>query len=73
MTKYNIFKIIETALNLPSGTITENSSRQDFIEWDSLGYVKILAHLEQNSSKTIPDDLIFLSVIDILDFYEIKD
>lgn len=71
MTKNELFKGIEKILNLPSGSINEDSKNEDFYEWDSLGSVVLMSGLEEEFGKAIPDDIIFFSVKDIIEFYGI--
>lgn len=40
-------EIMANALEVPVGTITENSTMDDIEEWDSLGHVHIMVALEQ--------------------------
>jgi acyl carrier protein len=40
-------EIMATALELPAGTIRENSTMDEIEEWDSLGHVHIMVALEQ--------------------------
>ena len=44
---------------------------EDACEWDSLDAVEISVGLEKEFSKPIPDDILFLSLKEIYNFYEI--
>ena len=52
--KEQIIALIEKALNVPAGTITEDTMIADIEEWDSLAHVMIIGELEEKLGITIP-------------------
>lgn len=49
-----IIKLIEEALNVPAGTITEDTMIEDVEEWDSLAHVMIIGELEEKLGVSLP-------------------
>ena len=45
--KEKIIALIEAALEVPSGTITEDTMIAEVEEWDSLAHVMIIGELEE--------------------------
>lgn len=54
--KEKIIELIEEVLMLEHGTVNENSSMEDFEEWDSLAHVMIIGELESQLGIVIPLD-----------------
>lgn len=54
--KEKIIALIEEALMLPEGTITENTKIDDVEAWDSLAHVMIIGELEKKLGISIPLD-----------------
>lgn len=52
--KEKIICLIENALNVPEGTITEDTMIADVEEWDSLAHVMIIGELEEKLGVSIP-------------------
>lgn len=52
--KEKIISLIEEALNLPGGTITEDTMIADVEQWDSLAHVMIIGELEEKLGISIP-------------------
>lgn len=52
--KEKIIDLIEEALNVPKGTITEDTRIADVEEWDSLAHVMIIGELEEKLGISIP-------------------
>lgn len=52
--KKKIIDLIEEALNVPKGTITEDTRITDVEEWDSLAHVMIIGELEEKLGISIP-------------------
>lgn len=44
--KEKIIELIEEVLQVPSGTVTEDTVMEDLEEWDSLAHVMIIGQLE---------------------------
>ena len=44
--KEKIIKLIEEVLQVPAGTVTEETVMEDLEEWDSLAHVMIIGQLE---------------------------
>lgn len=51
-----IISLIEGVLNLPGGSITEDTMISDVEEWDSLAHVMIIGELEEKLGISIPLD-----------------
>ncbi len=49
-----IIALIEDVLNVPKGTITEETKVEDVEEWDSLAHVAIIGELEEKLGIAIP-------------------
>lgn len=49
-----IIALIEEALNVPTGTITEDTMIADVEQWDSLAHVMIIGTLEEDLGISIP-------------------
>jgi acyl carrier protein len=54
--KEKILALIEEALMVPAGTITEETVIADVEEWDSLAHVMIIGELEEKLGVAIPVD-----------------
>lgn len=52
--KEKIIALIEAALEVPAGTITEDTMIADVEEWDSLAHVMIIGELEEKLGLSIP-------------------
>ena len=52
--KREIIALIEEALSVPSGTITEDTMIADVEEWDSLAHVMIIGELEERLGISVP-------------------
>ncbi|WP_276947940.1 acyl carrier protein [Acetatifactor muris] len=52
--KREIIALIEEALNVPAGTITEDTMIADVEEWDSLAHVMIIGELEERLGISVP-------------------
>ena len=52
--KREIIALIEEALNVPVGTITEDTMIADVEEWDSLAHVMIIGELEERLGISVP-------------------
>lgn len=52
--KNRIIALIEAALEVPAGTITEETMIADVEEWDSLAHVMIIGELEEKLGIVIP-------------------
>ncbi|OGF56217.1 MAG: hypothetical protein A2452_13475 [Candidatus Firestonebacteria bacterium RIFOXYC2_FULL_39_67] len=72
MTKNKLFRLIENILKLKKGAITERSESKDFEEWDSLGTISLTLGIGENFDKSIPDDVFFSSVKEIIEYFEIN-
>lgn len=49
-----VIALIEEALNLPTGTVTEDTMIADVEQWDSLAHVMIIGMLEEQLGIAIP-------------------
>lgn len=67
--KEKVIALLEEILNVPAGTVTEDTRSEDLEEWDSLAHVTIIGELEERLGISIPlDEAIGLtSVREILD------
>ena len=45
--KEKVIALIQEALNVPEGTITEDTMIADVEEWDSLAHVMLIGELEE--------------------------
>ena len=54
--KEKIMALIEEILNVPAGTITEETMMEDVEEWDSLAHVMIIGELQEKLGISIPLD-----------------
>ena len=45
--KIKILELIEEILQVPAGTVTEDTLMEDLEEWDSLAHVMIIGQLEE--------------------------
>ena len=52
--KDKIIAMIEEILNVPKGTVTEDTMSGDLEEWDSLAHVAIIGELEERFGISIP-------------------
>ena len=52
--KEKILRLIEGVLNLPEGTVTEESVIDEVEGWDSLAHVLIIGELEEKLGISIP-------------------
>lgn len=51
-----IIRLIEEVLNVPEGTVNEDTRSEDMEEWDSLAHVAIIGELEERLGIVIPLD-----------------
>lgn len=67
--KEKVIALIEDILNVPAGTITEDTRIEDVEEWDSLAHVTIIGELEERLGISIPleDAIELTSVREILE------
>ena len=49
-----VIVLIEETLNVPAGTITEDTKISDVEQWDSLAHVMIIGALEEQLGITLP-------------------
>lgn len=54
--KEQIIALIEEILNVPAGTVTEDTKSEEIEEWDSLAHVTIIGELEERLGISIPLD-----------------
>lgn len=54
--KEKVIALIEEILNVPAGTVTEDTRSEDVEEWDSLAHVAIIGELEERLGISIPLD-----------------
>lgn len=54
--KGQIIALIEEILNVPAGTVTEDTKSEEIEEWDSLAHVTIIGELEERLGISIPLD-----------------
>lgn len=54
--KQQIIDIIEAVLQVPDGTVNENTIADEIEEWDSLAHVLIIGELEEKLGIVIPLD-----------------
>ncbi len=54
--KEKIISLIEEVLNLPAGSITEDTKIADVEEWDSLAHVMIIGEMQEKLGISIPVD-----------------
>ena len=54
--KEKIISLIEEILNLPAGSITEDTIIADVEEWDSLAHVMIIGEMQEKLGISIPVD-----------------
>ena len=54
--KEKIRSLIEEALEVPAGTITEDTMIADVEQWDSLAHVMIIGELQEKLGISIPLD-----------------
>ena len=54
--KEKIIALIEEILNVPAGSITEETMMEDVEEWDSLAHVMIIGELQEKLGISIPLD-----------------
>ncbi len=52
--KEKIIALIEEVLNVPAGTVTEETMIADVEQWDSLAHVMIIGELEEKLGIVIP-------------------
>lgn len=52
--KEKIIALIEEALNVPAGTITEDTMIDEVEQWDSLAHVMIIGELEEKLGLSVP-------------------
>lgn len=52
--KEQIIALIEEILNVPAGTVTEDTKSEEIEEWDSLAHVTIIGELEERLGISIP-------------------
>lgn len=52
--KEKVIALLEEILNVPAGTVTEDTRSEDLEEWDSLAHVTIIGELEERLGISIP-------------------
>lgn len=52
--KEKIIAMLEEILNVPAGTVSEDTRSEDLEEWDSLAHVAIIGELEERFGIFIP-------------------
>ena len=52
--KEKVIELIEEILNVPTGTITEDTEIKDVEQWDSLAHVTIIGELEERLGISLP-------------------
>ena len=52
--KEKIIALIAEVLQVPEGTVTENTVMSDLEQWDSLAHVMIIGELEEELGVSIP-------------------
>lgn len=52
--KEKVIALIEEILNVPAGTVTEDTRSEELEEWDSLAHVTIIGELETRLGISIP-------------------
>lgn len=69
--KEKVIALIEEILNVPAGTITEDTKSEEIEEWDSLAHVTIIGELEEKLGISVPLDeaIEITSVKEILEKY----
>lgn len=54
--KEQIIELIENILQVPNGTVSENTKMEDMEQWDSLAHVMIIGELEEKLGVSISLD-----------------
>lgn len=54
--KAKIIALVSEVLNVPEGTVTEDTCAADVEQWDSLAHVMIIGELEEKLGIAIPLD-----------------
>ncbi|MCI9336339.1 MAG: acyl carrier protein [Lachnospiraceae bacterium] len=54
--KEKIIALMEEILQVPSGTLSEDTAMEDLEEWDSLAHVMLIGELESRLGVIIPLD-----------------
>ncbi len=54
--KEKIIALMEEVLNVPAGTVTEETTMNDLEQWDSLAHVMLIGELETRLGISIPLD-----------------
>lgn len=52
--KDRIIALMEEVLNVPAGTVTEETKMEDLEQWDSLAHVMLIGELETRLGISIP-------------------
>lgn len=52
--KEKIFELMERILQVPAGTVTEDTRMEDLEQWDSLAHVMLIGELEEKLGIAIP-------------------
>lgn len=52
--KEKILELMDQVLQVPAGTVTENSKMEDLEQWDSLAHVMLIGELEDKLNISIP-------------------
>jgi hypothetical protein len=70
MNKKEICKEIEKSLKLKSGIINENTVASEIENWDSLGQISIIMHLDAKYNDITKDKPEYMTATSVNDFYE---
>lgn len=54
--KEKIIALVEEILQVPAGTVTEETKMEDLEEWDSLAHVMIIGELDERLGISLPLD-----------------
>ena len=61
---------IETALNLKQNTLNKDSSSSDVEEWDSVGHIYLMMHLDTKFNDVTKDKPQYMTAVSVKDLYE---
>ena len=61
---------VEKALNLKKNTLNEKSSSSDVEEWDSVGHIYLMMHLDTKFNDVTKDNPQYMTSISVQDLYE---
>ena len=66
----DICKEVEIALHMKQGSINENSTSSDIEDWDSLGHITLMMHLDKKFNDITKNKPEFMTAVSIKDLYE---